>query len=488
LAPFFSSNRRAGLYWRFGHILPQTHPPSSFSGLDVLKLTFLGGAGTVTGSKYLLEKDSHRILIDCGLFQGYKALRLRNWAGLPISPASISAVVLTHAHLDHSGYLPLLVRKGFSGPIFCTKATAALCGILLPDSGHLQEQDADFANRHRFSKHHPALPLYTEKDARQALKYLRPHRFDQVDRLPGGAHLTFLRAGHILGAATVIIEWDGCRIAFSGDLGRYDDPLMLDPVAPDKVDYLLMESTYGDRQHDRTDPQGALADIIAKTVHRGGTVIIPAFAVGRAQSLLYHISQLKQSGRLPKLVPVFLDSPMAIDATDIFLRHRSDHRLDPAQLELLDGDVQYVHTGQESKALTANQMPKVIISASGMATGGRVLHHLEHYAPDPRNSIVFAGFQAGGTRGAALVAGATSIKMHGRYIPVRAAIHNLSMLSAHADQNELLRWAGMLQSAPKQTFIIHGEPAAADMVRHALEERLNWTCQVPDHLQQIILS
>ncbi|HJT42181.1 MAG TPA: MBL fold metallo-hydrolase [Rhizomicrobium sp.] len=454
----------------------------------MLKLTFLGGAGTVTGSKYLLEKDGHRILIDCGLFQGYKALRLRNWAGLPINPASISAVVLTHAHLDHSGYLPLLVKKGFSGPVFCTQATASLCGILLPDSGHLQEQDAEFANRHRFSKHHPALPLYTEKDARKALKHLRPHGFDQTEPLPGGAHITFLRAGHILGAATVVVEWDGCHIAFSGDIGRYDDPLMPDPVAPDRVDYLLIESTYGDRRHDRTDPQDVLADIIAKTIHRGGTVIIPAFAVGRAQRLLYHIGQLKRSGRLSKLVPVFLDSPMAIDATDIFLHHRSDHRLDPAQLQSIDGDVQYVHTGQDSKALTANRMPKVIISASGMATGGRVLHHLEHYAPDARNSIVFAGFQAGGTRGAALVAGATSIKMHGQYIPVRASVHNLSMLSAHADQDELLRWAGTLKAAPKQTFVIHGEPAAADMLRHSLEEKLNWSCLVPDHLQQVILS
>ena len=454
----------------------------------MLKLTFLGGAGTVTGSKYLLEKDDHRILIDCGLFQGYKALRLRNWAGLPISPASISAVVLTHAHLDHSGYLPLLVRKGFSGPVFCTQATASLCGILLPDSGHLQEQDAEFANRHRFSKHHPALPLYTEKDARRALKHLRPHGFDQVEQLPGGAHITFLRAGHILGAATVVVEWDGCRIAFSGDIGRYDDPLMPDPVAPEKVDYLLMESTYGDRRHDRIDPQDALADIITKTIHRGGTVIVPAFAVGRAQSLLYHISQLKHSGRLSALVPIFLDSPMAIDATGLFLKHHSDHRLASDQLKLIDGDVQYVHTGQDSKALTANRMPKVIISASGMATGGRVLHHLEHYAPDARNTIVFAGFQAGGTRGAALVAGATSIKMYGRYIPVRAAVHNLSMLSAHADQDELLRWAGTLKAAPKQTFVIHGEPTAADMLRHSLEEKLNWACLVPDHLQQVILS
>jgi metallo-beta-lactamase family protein len=454
----------------------------------VLKLTFLGGAGTVTGSKYLLEKDNYRILIDCGLFQGYKALRLRNWAGLPVAPATISAVILTHAHLDHSGYLPLLVKKGFSGPVFCTNATASLCGILLPDSGHLQEQDADFANRHKFSKHRPALPLYTEEDADHALKYLRPHQFDSVGSLPGGARVTFLRAGHILGAATVIVEWDGCRVAFSGDIGRYGDPLMLDPVPPGAVDYLLMEATYGDRRHDHANPQDALADIITKTAHRGGTVIIPAFAVGRAQSLLYHIGQLKNSHRLSKLLPVFLDSPMAIDATDIFRRYAADHRLTSEPLKSLNGDVHYVRTGRESKELTASPMPKVIISASGMATGGRVLHHLEHYAPDPKNSIIFAGFQAGGTRGAAMVAGATSIKMHGQYISVRAAVHNLSMLSAHADRDELMRWARGLTSKPKRTFIVHGEPGAADVLRHSLEEELGWDSLVPDHLQEVILS
>jgi metallo-beta-lactamase family protein len=460
----------------------------SITGLEVLNLSFLGGAGTVTGSKYLLEKDGRRILIDCGLFQGYKALRLRNWAGIAVPPASISAVVLTHAHLDHSGYLPLLVRRGFSGPVFCTEATASLCAILLPDSGHLQEKDAEFANQHKFSKHNPALPLYTEQDAERALKNLRPHQFGSTNVLPGGAEVTFLRAGHILGAATVVVEWDGCRIGFSGDIGRFGDPLMLEPMAPEKVDYLLMESTYGDREHDHTNPQDALANIITKTIHRGGTVIIPAFAVGRAQSLLYHIGQLKAAARLPKLLPVFLDSPMAIDATDIFLRHSADHRLSPELVKLMDGGVRYVHTGQESKELTASPMAKVIISASGMATGGRVLHHLEHYASDPKNSIIFAGFQAGGTRGAAMVAGATSIKMHGQNVPVRATVHNLSMLSAHADRHELLRWASMLKSPPKQAFVIHGEPNAADTLRHSLEEKLGWTCLVPDHLQQVTLA
>ena len=453
-----------------------------------LKLSFLGGAGTVTGSKYLLDNGEHRILIDCGLFQGYKALRLRNWAEPPFAPRDVSAVVLTHAHLDHSGYLPLLVKNGFRGPIVCTDATSDLCAILLPDSGHLQEQDADFANRHRFSKHDPALPLYTEDEARQCLEFLQPRAFDRPLSLPGGARLRFLRAGHILGAASALIAWDGTTIAFSGDIGRYGDPLMLDPVTPERADYLLIESTYGDRRHDNTNPEDALADIVGATVHRGGTVVVPAFAVGRAQTLLYHISRLKAAGRLPHLLPVFLDSPMAIDATDIFRRHGNDHRLNQDQVQVLNGDIRYVRTSQESKALTANPIPKIIVSASGMATGGRVLHHLEHYAPDPKNSILFAGFQAGGTRGAAMVAGADRIKMYGGYVPVRAKVHNLSMLSAHADQDELLRWAGGFKSAPKTTFVVHGEPQSADTLRRKLEEELHWNCVVPDHGQTVTLS
>jgi metallo-beta-lactamase family protein len=453
-----------------------------------LELTFLGGAGIVTGSKYLLEKDGHRILVDCGLFQGYKALRLRNWAPPPIAPSSIAAVVLTHAHLDHSGYLPLLVKNGFRGPVICTQATADLCGILLPDSGHLQEQDAQFANRHRFSKHHPALPLYTEDDATRALDFLKPAKFDKPISLPGGATLHFLRAGHILGAASALVEWDGVTIAFSGDIGRYGDPLMPDPVTPESADYLLMESTYGDRCHDVADPQDALAEIIGKTIARGGTVVVPAFAVGRAQSLLFHISQLKAAGRLPALLPVFLDSPMAIDATEIFRRHPADHRLRGEQLKLMDRDIRYVRTAEESKALTANPMAKVIVSASGMATGGRVLHHLEHYAPDPRNTILFTGFQAGGTRGAAMIAGADSVKMYGKYVPVRAHVQNLSMLSAHADQGELLRWAGGFKKPPRSTFVVHGEPQSADTLRRVLAEKLGWNCGVAELGQKIALT
>ena len=453
-----------------------------------LKLTFLGGAGTVTGSRYLLDNGRHRLLVDCGLFQGFKALRLRNWAPPPIAPASVSTVVLTHAHLDHSGYLPLLARKGFQGPIVCTQATAELCGILLPDSGHLQEQDAAFANRHGFSRHHPALPLYTQNDAQRMLPSLKPMPFDKTVTLPCGAQLRFVHAGHILGAATAVITWEGVTITFSGDIGRYGDPLMPDPVTPAGTDYLLMESTYGDRLHDRTDPEDVLAELISKTVHRGGTVLIPAFAVGRAQSLLYHIGALKAAGRLPRLLPVFLDSPMAIDATDIFRRLGGDHRLDAEGLAKLGGDVRYVRHGEESKELTANPAPKVIISASGMATGGRVLHHLGQYAPDHRNLILFTGFQAGGTRGAAMVAGAESIKIFGRQVPVKAKVRNLSMLSAHADRDELLRWAGGFATPPRACFIVHGEPQSADALRLALQDRFNWDCRVAEHGQTVALA
>ncbi len=444
-------------------------------------LSFLGGAGTVTGSKYLLEHAGRRVLVDCGLFQGFKALRLKNWAPLPVDPGTIEAVVLTHAHLDHSGYLPLLVKNGFRGPIFCTASTEDLCRILLPDSGHLQERDAEFANRHGFSKHRPALPLYTEKDAERALRQLTALDFEHVHRLTVGGSILFRRMGHILGAASVEVRWGDCAVVFSGDIGRYGDELMVDPVCVDAADYLVVESTYGNRRHSPLKAEDALADIVGKTVHRGGTVVVPAFAVGRAQSVLYYLEKLKAAGRLPKLLPIYLDSPMAIDASDIFCCHPNDHRVTAAQCKMLAAGAHYVRNSEDSKALTASPMAKVIISASGMATGGRVLHHLKHYAPDPRNAVLFAGFQAGGTRGAAMVAGAQSIKMHGEYIPVRAEVHNLEMLSAHADCDEILQWLGGFDRPPRQTFVTHGEPAASDALRHRIEEELHWNVVVPEH-------
>lgn len=411
-------------------------------------LSFLGAAGTVTGSKYLLESGRAAILVDCGLFQGFKTLRLRNWAPLPFDPRRIESVVLTHAHLDHSGFLPLLTRHDFSGSIFCSRATADLCGILLPDSGHLQEKDAEFASRHGFSKHKPALPLYTERDARKTLEFLRPVAFDQDTRLKDGATFRLRRAGHILGAASVQLDWAGRTIVFSGDLGRYDDATMVDPVEIDRADYLVVESTYGNRRHPMIDPEQALADVISTTTARGGTVVIPSFAVGRTQGLLYYLERLKESGRLTN-VPVFLDSPMAQDASEIFCRNLSDHKLPANVCRQACAVAHYVRSVDESKELMENPMPKVIISASGMATGGRVLHHLKRYAPDPKNTILFAGFQAGGTRGAAMVAGVESIKIHGGYVPVRAEVKNLDMLSGHADADEILRWLRGFKTAPQ---------------------------------------
>lgn len=451
-----------------------------------LGLSFLGGAGTVTGSKYLIECSGHRLLIDCGLFQGFKALRLRNWDRFPIDPRRINAVLLTHAHLDHTGYLPLLIKQGFAGPVFCSGSTVDFCEILLPDSGHLQEKDAEFANRHGFSKHKPALPLYTLKDAVRSLKQLKPVEFEQRLSVPGGASAFFRRAGHILGAASIELDWEGTKIVFSGDLGRYNDATMVDPVQVEHADYLVVESTYGNRRHDALDPEDALAEIIGRTVGRGGTVVIPAFAVGRAQSLMFHLQHLKTSRRIPD-VPVFLDSPMAVDASEIFCRHIADHKLTARECRAACAVAHYVQSVEESKALTANSMPKIIISASGMATGGRVLHHLKSYAPDARNTILFAGFQAGGTRGAAMVGGADSIKIHGEYVPVRAEVKNLEMLSAHADADEILRWLKGFTTPPRTTFITHGEASASDALRHRIEEELGWKCVVPDLGQHVDL-
>ncbi|HLC09079.1 MAG TPA: MBL fold metallo-hydrolase [Methyloceanibacter sp.] len=452
-----------------------------------MTLSFLGGAGTVTGSKFLVQNDSHRILVDCGLFQGLKELRLRNWARFPIDPSLIEAVVLTHAHLDHTGYLPLLIKQGFTGPVLCSEATADFCGILLPDSGHLQEKDAEFANRHGFSKHKPALPLYTQADAIAALQNLTPVPFDRVCSVPGGASLYLRHAGHILGAASVQLEWGGKTLVFSGDLGRYNSATMLDPAPCDRADYLVVESTYGNRQHVRLSPEEALLDIIGRTIARGGTIIIPSFAVGRAQSLLFHLLRVKSSGQLAN-VPVFLDSPMAIDASDIFCRHLEDHKLTDPECRNSCAVAQYVRSMEESKRLTANPMPKVIISASGMATGGRVLHHLKRYAPDAKNTILFAGFQAAGTRGAAMVAGAESVKIHGEQIPIRAEVQNLDMLSAHADADEILRWLGGFAKPPRTTFVVHGEPSASDALRRRIEGELGWRCFVPNHGQQVELA
>jgi metallo-beta-lactamase family protein len=451
------------------------------------RITFLGGVGTVTGSKYLVEASGRRILVDCGLFQGFKQLRNRNRKPLPVSPADIDAVVLTHAHIDHSGYLPLLVKDGFRGKIHATAPTEGLCQILLPDSGHLQEREADLANREGFSRHHPALPLYTMADAEASLKHFRRHAFKDTVDLGAGVTATFFEAGHILGAACILLDTGRNRIVFSGDLGRYNDPLMHDPAALPEADYLLVESTYGDRAHPATDPQDALEAIINRTFQRGGTVIIPSFAVGRAQTLLYHISRLRASGRIPQM-PVYLDSPMAINASELFVRFADAHKLTKDQASAACGVATYTRQGEESRKLDLDQMPKIIISASGMATGGRVLHHLKTYAPDARNTILFAGFQAGGTRGAAMLGGAEKIKIHGSWHAVRAEVLNMHMLSAHADANEIMRWLGNFTAPPKETFIVHGEPAASDTLRHRISEELDWSCRVPEQGETLDLA
>ena len=452
-----------------------------------MKLSFFGAVGTVTGSRFLLEDDGFKVLVDCGLFQGFKQLRLRNWAPFPVDPKAIDAVVLTHAHLDHSGYIPLLVRKGFRHKVWCTQPTRDLCKILLPDSGYLLERDAEFAQRHGFSKHHPPLPLYTQLDAEASLK-----SFATVD--PGIWHelardlqFRFHPAGHILGAAIVEIAARGRTIVFSGDLGRPHSATMLDPTPMAHADYLVVESTYGDRRHPQADPEAALAEIVNRTAARGGTVVIPSFAVGRAQTLLFHLERLKAESRIPDL-PVFLDSPMAIDASDAFCDHTAAHRLTAAQARRACHVARYVNSVEESKALDQQPLPKVIISASGMATGGRVLHHLKHYLPDERNTIVFAGFQAGGTRGASLVGGADRVKIHGAYIPVHAEIEHLDMLSAHADADEVMAWLGHFQAPPRETFVVHGEPAASDTLRHRIEEDLGWSARVPEFRETVVLD
>lgn len=458
-----------------------------------MELTFLGATGTVTGSKYLLTSKtesgaSKRILIDCGLFQGLKQLRLRNWAVLPINPKNIQAVILTHAHIDHSGYLPLLVKNGFSGKVYCSEATRDLCEVLLLDSAHLQEEEARYANKGGFSKHNPALPLYTQEDAQNALALLTPVDYEKDIDLGDGLILKLFPSGHILGSAFVRIHNKKTSILFSGDIGRPHDILMKAPATIKQADYLVVESTYGNRLHDQTDPKVKLAEVINQTVQRKGVVVIPVFAVGRAQELLYYIHLLKSSGAIDNNIPVYLNSPMAVDATAIFNHFKSEHRLTPEQSYALCHTAHMVNSIEASKQLNETKGPMIILSASGMATGGRVVHHLKAFAPNPNNTILFAGFQAAGTRGAAMLDGVESIKIHGEYVPVRAKVELISNLSAHADFSEIIAWLGGFQSPPKKTFITHGEPVAADAMRLHIEEQLHWRVTVPDYLETVTLD
>ncbi len=453
-------------------------------------LTFLGGAGTMTGSKTLLEAGDARILIDCGLFQGLKQLRLQNRATPPVDVRSLSAVILTHAHIDHSGYLPALVKAGFRGDIWCTDGTADLCRVILPDAGHLQEEDAHYANKRGFSRHHPAQPLFTRDDADRCLERLSPVRYSAEFAPAMGITARFRRAGHIVGAARVELTVGGRQIVFSGDVGRPVDPLLLPPDPLDPADVILVESTYGDRRHEPGDPADALATMLRPVLERGGVVMVPAFAVGRAQTILHLVTRLKAEGRLPD-VPVYLDSPMAIDATEIYRRHVDDHRLSPQECAAMCRAATFTRTPDESKAMNRQEGPMIIIAGSGMATGGRIVHHLAQRGPDPKNALLFAGFQAAGTRGQALLNGAEGVKIHGQWVPIRAERLRLDSISAHADAGELLDWLATMVanggSGPSRVYINHGEPAASDALRVRIRDRFGWEAEVARPDQRVEL-
>lgn len=441
-------------------------------------LTCLGAAGTVTGSKHLLSYGDTRIMIDCGLFQGLANLRELNWQSLPVEPRTVGAVVLTHGHLDHCGYLPRLALEGFQGPIYSSAATRDVAALILRDSAFLQEKDADFANRKGFSKHEKALPLYRVVDAEHAIGLFETVPLYRQQMLPGGASLLLRRAGHILGATTAQIDIDGMRIVFSGDLGRYGDLVMPDPDPVPEADYVVIESTYGDRVHEPGDSIDALGAVIERTVKRGGTVVVPAFAVGRAQMLIHGMWLLRRAGRLQN-VPIYLDSPMATSASELLWHYPDDHRLPIQDYEAACRAVTCVRDVEESKMLSASRYPKVIISASGMATGGRVLHHIAAFAPDHRNTLLFSGFQAAGTRGRKLLDGAREVKIHGQWVPVNAEVAELPPLSAHADGNELMRWLSGFQRPPRRVFIVHGEPDASEALRVRIRRELGWDAVAP---------
>ncbi len=450
-------------------------------------LTFLGAARTVTGSKHLLDVDGQRILFDCGLFQGLKELRLRNWSPLPIRPETIDAVVLTHAHIDHCGWLPRLVSQGFKGPVHCTAGTADLCRLVLPDAAHIQEEDAKFANKRGFSKHAPALPLYTEADAAEALSRLSPSKFNTTVSVTDSIDVEFINAGHLLGSSYVLAtRKNGGRVLFGGDLGRYARPILPDPSPGVAADVLLLESTYGDRLHPAEDGGATLARIVTETVARRGKVIIPAFAIGRVEELLYWLFKLEDEGRLPQL-PIYVDSPMAIKGLEYYTAHTDELEKDILEMRRKLARFTPVNSAAESKALVADDTPAVIIASSGMATGGRVVHHLFAGLPDPKNTVLFVGFQAAGTRGRQLVEGARHVKMFGQAVPVHARIEKIDGMSAHADSAEIVRWLRTFPRAPKTTYLVHGEIIAQEALQLRITKELGWNVEIPSHGQKVEL-
>ncbi len=447
-----------------------------------IQLTFLGGTNTVTGSKFLITVNSKNILIDCGLFQGYKELRLRNWVKFPVNPETIDAVLLTHAHIDHSGYLPLLIKNGFKGNVYCTHGTKDLCSILLPDSGHIQEEDAKRANRYGYSKHKPALPLYTKNEGLRALAHFIALDYNKKFKLFDAIHFEFLPAGHIIGSSIIQLEAQGKIFIFTGDLGRPHDPLMKPPAQITVADYLIIESTYGDRLHEKTEPLDQIAEAIQKTIARGGSVIIPAFAVGRTQDMLYYIYMLKKQGRIPD-VPVFLDSPMAQDVSDLLIHYSGEHRFSKDLSSQICKIAKYINTAEESKSIDQSHVPVIIISASGMLDGGRVLHHLKTFLPNHRNTILLTGFQSGGTRGDRLLRKENAIKIFGEMVPVKAEVIQINNLSAHVDYQEMITWLRNFKHPPRKIFLTHGDPESTKSLKIKIEEALGWECNVPQYLQ-----
>ncbi|TWT46727.1 MBL fold metallo-hydrolase RNA specificity domain-containing protein [Botrimarina hoheduenensis] len=455
-----------------------------------MHLSFHGAAGTVTGSKYLLETSDARVLVDCGLFQGLKSLRELNWAGTPFKVGKIDAVLLTHAHLDHVGYLPRIVKEGYQGPIYCTPATAELAQIILLDSAKIQEADAEYANKKGFSKHKPALPLYRGPDVLETLKLFKPISRGKSYTVAPGIEAEWQDAGHLLGSTAITVTAEGKRVLFSGDLGRYDGPLYHDPAPPPPCDYLICESTYGNRDHPDKDLTEGLAEVIQRGIARGGVMLMASFAVGRAQQLIYLLQVLKCAGRIPDL-PIYLDSPMSVDATKIYRQHCEEHDLVEAELcgtsgceigdrPVLAGPaVHLCRSADESKALNHIEGPAIILSSSGMMTAGRIVHHLKRRLPDKRTTVILGGYMAVGTRGRDLKEGAKSIRMHGQEIAVNAAIEEVPGLSGHADRSGLLRWLGHLKQAPKQTFLTHGEPDSAAALADTLRSERGWDVTVP---------